>query len=254
MDLLKQVMEQPLDPDYAVLARRGEGSSRHRVLLAVVLVALGALLAVAVLQNTRTAGARATERSELIDRIQDQSARQDQLRTELENRQEEVRRLRESILGTKEDKDLQVELDRLDLLAATVPVKGPGIVVTVDDSPGDTSKGRVMDVDLQQLVNGLWQSGAEAIAINGHRLSARSAIRGAGSAITVNYRSLSRPYRVEAIGDPNTLQSRYIETAGGIWWSSLAQNYGMRHDIAAASELNLPADAGVGLRHARKGS
>lgn len=253
MDLLKQVMEQPVDPDYAVLAKRGEGSSRHRIMLAVVLVALGALLALAAVQNVRTAGVRADERTELINRITEQSKRQDELRTNVEARQAEVRRLQQSVLNNQGDRDLQAELDRLDLLAATVAVRGPGIVVTVDDAAGGGNKGRVMDVDLQQLVNGLWQSGAEAIAINGHRLSSRSAIRGAGDAITVNYRSLTRPYRVEAIGDPRTLQSHYIESAGGIWWNGLAQNYGMQHDVASASELTLPPDPGLGLRYAQKG-
>ena len=36
---------------------------------------------------------------------------------------------------------------------------------------------------------------------NGQRLTALSAVRGAGEAITVNFRSLRRPYVVEAIGD-----------------------------------------------------
>lgn len=253
MDLLKQVMDQPVDPDYVLLAKRGEASSRHKVLLTIALVALGALLALAVMQNLRTAGIRADERTELISRVKEQSARQDELRTSVEARQAELRRLQQSILSDRSGRELQAELDRLDLLAATVAVRGPGIVIIVDDAVGGGNKGRVVDVDLQQLVNGLWQSGSEAIAINGHRLSSRSAIRGAGDAITVNYRSLTRPYRVEAVGDPQTLQSHYVESAGGTWWTGLAQNYGMRHDIAAASELTLPADPGLGLRHARKG-
>lgn len=252
MDLLKQVMEHPVDPDYAILARRGEGSSRHKLLLTIALVALGALLAVAAMQNLRTAGSRADERTELIARIKEQSQQQDALRSDVEARQAEIRRLQEAILANKSAAELD-ELNRLDLLAATVAVQGPGIVITVDDAVGGASKGRVMDVDLQVMVNGLWHSGAEAIAVNGHRLSSRSAIRGAGDAITVNYRSLTRPYRVEAIGDPKRLQSRYVESSGGIWWSGLQQNYGMRQDITSATTLNLPADPGLGLRNARKG-
>ena len=44
--------------------------------------------------------------------------------------------------------------------------------MVVDDAPGATTdKQQVLDQDLQQLVNGLWLVGAEAISINGHRLT-----------------------------------------------------------------------------------
>jgi uncharacterized protein YlxW (UPF0749 family) len=110
----------------------------------------------------------------------------------------------------------------------------------------------VLDLDLQVMVNGLWQAGAEAIAINGHRLSTLTAIRGAGDAITVDYRSLTRPYRVEAIGDTRTLQARFAETRGGLWWTELAQNRGLRFEVAGADDLGLPADPGMALRYAQK--
>ena len=42
--------------------------------------------------------------------------------------------------------------------------------------------------DLQIVVNGLWDAGAEAISVNGQRLTSKSAIRFAGQAILVNYR------------------------------------------------------------------
>ena len=102
----------------------------------------------------------------------------------------------------------------------------------VDDAASGTDdrSDRVYDLDLQILTNGLWQAGAEAVAINGHRLSALTAIRGAGEAITVDFRSLTRPYRVEAIGDARTLQARFVESSGGAWWNELAQNQKLRYD------------------------
>lgn len=68
-----------------------------------------------------------------------------------------------------------------------VSVIGPGIVLTINDNPKDAN-GTIVDQDLRQVANGLWLAGAEAISINGHRLSARTAIRQAGAAI-VDYRS-----------------------------------------------------------------
>ena len=134
-------------------------------------------------------------------------------------------------------------------------VKGPGVLVTVDDAPGsDTDTGdRVLDVDLQILVNGLWRAGAEAISVNGHRLSGLTAIRGAGEAITVDYRSLTRPYRVAAIGDPRTLPASFAETSAGAWWIDLSRNRGMSFTVSGAQKLTLDPDPGLVLRYARPG-
>ena len=54
-------------------------------------------------------------------------------------------------------------------------VHGPGLRITVSDNPDGSSDGRVRATDLRLLVNGLWQAGAEAIAINGRRLTGISA-------------------------------------------------------------------------------
>lgn len=253
MGLLKLVLDDAVDPDYAAAAAHGGRSSRHRILLTIALVAVGALLAIAALQNFRTAPVRATERQELINRVDDAAERQDAARATLSTLQSEVGRLRETRLGHSEaDQQLEQTLRQREILAGVQAMEGPGLIITVDDAPGSGTEGRVIDTDLQQLINGLWQAGAEAIAINDHRLTSRSAIRGAGDAITVNYRSLTRPYRIEAIGDPDTLESRYIESAGGVWWTQLQREYGLQHDVAIAAELKLPADPGLALRHARK--
>ncbi len=72
----------------------------------------------------------------------------------------------------------------------------------VDDAP-DAEAGslnRVLDRDLQDIVNVLWRSGATGVAVNDQRLTATTAIRAAGEAILVNYQPLTRPYRVYAVG------------------------------------------------------
>ena len=140
---------------------------------------------------------------------------------------------------------------RIGGLTGTVPVTGAGMVVTVDDKPDATSdRERVFDQDLQKLVNGLWAAGAEAISINGQRLSSLSAIRLAGQAITVNFRSLRRPYVVSAIGNPDDLPARFVDTAGGTWWLNLKAVYGLRFELVSADTLRLPAISPPLLRFA----
>ena len=99
---------------------------------------------------------------------------------------------------------------RDELAAGTGAVGGPGLRVTVEDAPvtrADPEAAdpdlRVQDVDLQVVVNGLWAAGAEAVAVNGQRLTALTAIRTAGSAILVDLAPLSSPYVVEAVGRPH---------------------------------------------------
>ena len=88
---------------------------------------------------------------------------------------------------------------------------------------------RSATTDLALLVNGLWRAGAEAIAINGQRLTARSAIRNSGAAINVNGRPpLSPPYVVTAIGDTKTLQADLLDTSTGLAFQNGADALGFR--------------------------
>ena len=258
MDLLLQIIRQPVDPDYAVVAARGQSSSRRHWLLALVAVAVGVLFAVAAVQTTRSAPSLQSERAELIERVQDAAAQQDELRTRVTALTAENARLRAAALGgDATSQELERRIDALDPVVGNVGVQGPGVQITVDDAtgsgagePGD----RVLDLDLQILANGLWQAGAEAVAINGHRLSSLTAIRSAGDAVTVDYRSLTRPYLVEAVGDPRTLPAALAESSAGAWWHDLQQNRGMRYELTEAQELHLPADPGLRLRWAKAAS
>lgn len=256
MDLLNDIVRQPVDPDYALAAARGVRPRRLRWDLAAVGVLIGVLFTVAAQQSTRTAPALETERAELISRIQQAEAEQERRQDQARALSADIGRLRTAALGDDAAaRALTARLAELEPQVGAFPVRGPGLVIVVDDAAGEVvdSPDRVLDVDLQMLANGLWAAGAEAVAINGHRLSTLTAIRGAGAAITVDYRSLTRPYRVEAVGDPKTLPARWVESPGGQWWNELAQNRGMRYDVSDASELTLPADPSMVLRYARRG-
>jgi uncharacterized protein YlxW (UPF0749 family) len=252
MDLLNQIIRQPLDPDYA-FAAVGNESPQGRWRLGVLAMIIGALFAVAALQTTRAAPALQSERSELISRVQTAEREQDELRSRVTSLTEDIATLRTAALGDDDAARLvEAQISTLDPVVGNTAVTGPGVLIVVDDSPSAAAdaRDRVLDIDLQVLANGLWEGGAEAISINGHRLSNLTAIRSAGDAITVDYRSLTRPYRVEAIGDVHTLQARFVESSAGAWWNDLAQNRRMRYEISDVKQLDLAADPGIVLRHA----
>jgi uncharacterized protein YlxW (UPF0749 family) len=258
MSLLNNLMAHPLDEGYAAAARtrpKQDGKpvrTRHRAMLVAATLVLGFLLAVAASQNYRTAPEAEKQRKELITRIEQADTRLNTMRAQQTRLADEVRRLQASGLSnTSSGAALQQQLDALELQTGAIAVTGPGIKAVIDDAKDADKEGRLLDVDLQQLVNGLWTAGAEAISVNGHRLTSMTAIRGAGSAITVDYSSLTPPYTVLAIGDTATMPARFAQSSGGQWVQYLVSNFGVRMTITTEESLLVPADATIALRYAK---
>lgn len=267
MTLLKEVMERPLDPGYAAAARAREAAGAEsprwgrRVPLTVLLSVVAGLVLVTGVAQLRTPRAVDTAerlREQITTRTEEVEAREASIVTA----DGEIAALRDAgLAGT--DAALLERVQLLGLLAGTSAVTGPGAVYTLDDSlasqepvPGDPrtdeeiAKGKVFDVDLQQVTNGLWAAGAEAISINGHRLTSTSAIRGAGDAILVDLRPLARPYEVQAVGDPSRMQTAFARSDAGRYLSSLEQNNGVQVSIRGADDLLLAPTGRLGLRYA----
>jgi uncharacterized protein YlxW (UPF0749 family) len=224
---------------------------------AIALLAVGLVATIAVVQSQQDRPALAAEQAALVDRVRAETALSDDLSRQSQALTAEVAALRAGQLGPS-DQVVADRIHRLELLAGAVAVSGPGIVIKVDDAPpakvtGEEPdpSGRVLDIDLQHLVNGLWAAGAEAVSINGQRLTATTAIRSAGQAITVDYRPLARPYVVSAIGDPKTLAGRYSESDGGMWMLNLASTHGVVYSVDTRTVMTLPGDTATVLRYAR---
>jgi len=122
-------------------------------------------------------------------------------------------------------RDVQRVIDENKMIAGTVAVHGPGIVVVLQDSPKQNpSETRqevisdyiVHDRDIREVVNELFASGAEAIAVNGQRLIATSSIRCVGPVVLVNSTQIAPPFIIKAIGKPETLESGF-KMPGGVY-------------------------------------
>jgi uncharacterized protein YlxW (UPF0749 family) len=258
MGLLDYITSTSLDQDYAHVSRRraesGEpAKGRPGQAALVILLVFGLLVATAAVETKRTAHESATSRSTLIEQANAHKA-------DLANDVAEIRKLRGQVTSlqatqltaTRKGRALDQRLATLGVLTGTRPARGPGIRVVVDDAPGATSfKQKVQAPDLQKLVNGLWQVGAEAVAINGQRLTSLSSIRDAGSAITVNYVSLRPPYTISAIGNPKTMGARMLDTAGGQALLTLQSTFGLQFDVNTKDSMLLPASTRATLRSAR---
>ncbi|MGO4257581.1 DUF881 domain-containing protein [Marmoricola sp. RAF53] len=259
MGLLPYLNAHALDEDYAQAAARrrtGSGRERRRVgrMGAVVVGAFGVLLATAALQTSQNSTSEDNDRQALVQQV---TARKKALGSDRDQQaglRAETRRLQDELLRGSNDSGVVDDLRLLRLKTGVEPVRGPGVEVVVDNAPNaESDRNKVLDTDLQKLVNGLWQSGAEAVSINGERLTALSAIRHAGEAITVNYTSLSRPYRVLAIGDPDTLPARFADTSSGQAWLDLQREVGLRFSMRTRDSLRLPGADVPNLRYANNG-
>jgi uncharacterized protein YlxW (UPF0749 family) len=275
MTLLREVMERPLDPGYAAAAaRRADGRmpGRRAVVVTLILALVcGALLARSVLELRRPQAGAAEARAALQAQVRARSAVLDAQQKELDRLRAQIATLQAQALTGAGAARLTEQTRLLELVAAQTPVTGPGLRITVADaqsSSGDGAdgtdpragttpdQGRVLDRDLQTVVNGLWAAGSEAIAVNGQRLTARSAIRFAGEAILVDFRPLVPPYVVDAVGDAAVLQTRFAAGAAGAYLQALRDNYGVRADIVPSANLKLPGAGGSATRfaHARAGA
>lgn len=270
MSLLTNVMEHSLDDGYAqAAARRGAvGSSRlptalsGRLWLAAGLVLAAVVVTLGAAQAQVSAPTAAKERQKLIDRVQTETRSADAL-------QKDVDSLRETV-SAEQQKALRAtggggQAALLGLLAGATPVRGPGVKLVVDDakeastgngggpreSNGFADTGRVRDRDMQHVVNGLWASGAEAVTVNGQRLTALSAIRAAGDAILVDNKPLAPPYTVLAIGDGERLSKAFRDSEDGQYLRLLQSDYGIRASISVQKELELAAAPSLTVRYAK---
>lgn len=125
-------------------------------------------------------------------------------------------------------------LAALSVLAGTVPVEGPGIVLTVTDPADRLDYEHFVDV-IQELRD----ASAEAVAVNGLRVGAGSAFATEDGRVLLDGRPLKAPYRIEAIGSPETLEGG-LEIPGGVM-DTLSSTSQVSAAVARRSKLQLPA-------------
>jgi uncharacterized protein YlxW (UPF0749 family) len=263
MGLLDQITATSLDEDYAHVSRRRDTGApadgprrrgRPGLVGVVVLAVFGVLMATAAVQTSRNADESASSRASLVAQANDRRAGLAQRRATLLRLQQEVATSQARILrATTQGSALQAQVDRLGIEAGTVGTRGPGVAVRVDDAVGaGSAQQTVQSGDLQKLVNGLWQVGAEAVSVNGQRVTSLTAIRDAAGSVTVNFASISRPYTVLAVGNPKNMAAQLLDTAGGQTWLALQSSFGLKFDVETKDSMVLPAAKPPALRSARE--
>jgi uncharacterized protein YlxW (UPF0749 family) len=197
----------------------------------------------------RALASRVIERTELV-RAQQEAVDQERVALVVEQQR--------ALAATAAGRALADRVLVLQQLAGALPAEGPGITLDLKDPPRARaddivipSLNRVLDRDIQSVVNSLWLSGAVAVAINDQRLTSRTAIRSAGAAILVDYRPILAPYRIVAItaqdSTPAELAQQFSESPGAALLRSLREEYGIESAVSLSGSIRVPA-ASLGAR------
>lgn len=266
--LLLDLVNNTLDPGYAAVARRRSpdaprpGYERPAVALGCLLI--GFLLVLAYVHTNRGAPQAARVHDRLVERVR--SAQHGA--NDLGNR---VRKLQQR-LATAQDAALPRSgtvaraLSLAQLQAGQLAASGPGLTVTLGEpkkSSTTSAPGRggttpidatniLTDRDVRSVVNELWHDGAEAVAVNGVRLTPTSAIRFAGEAVLVDFQPITSPYRIRALGNSDQLSTNFAESSVASRYQTLSGVNGIGFTFADAEHLTLPASGPVRLKYATK--
>jgi uncharacterized protein YlxW (UPF0749 family) len=205
---------------------------------------------------------RAGPETRLLGLIDDLQGRTDQQSSTLAELQDQT----EAALGRAEALDAGAAIGRAvaelgTASAGMTALQGPGVTIVLDDVPreagGELPAGaRPDDVvihqsDVQAVVNALWASGVDAVAIMGERVIATSAVLCVGNTLLLQGRTYSPPYRIDAIGDTEKISAALEESPGVALLRQAVRSFGLEFSVQAQTGLVLPAyDGPLSLRYA----
>lgn len=227
--------------------------------LGVALLALGFLVAAQLRGEGERIRYTTQERPPLVETVIGLQRTQEALKARILELNEQIRDLLQRGEGNAAlVRQLNDELEAARIAAGLVALEGPGLVLQLEDSTAPTAPNQseadyfVSGQDIRTVVEELWLAGAEAIAVNGERLTATSAILDIGGSILVNSAYLTPPYQIAAIGPPD-LYERLAASAGFVEFVRVrAEGFGIGVSVAQPEVVVVPAYAGtVNLRYAR---
>lgn len=262
--LIDDLTNRPMDVLYsdsrlATKKRSAVSIWATRILVFLICIAVGAAGSVFVRQLSTDP--RKEVRKQLASHLTEQTKRVGDLTKDVNDLRSQIESESESLASWSLNQTMQDD----EMVNGTLPVQGEGIVLTVANplsvsgDNADSSLPRengsqvrvVTDSDLQLLVSLLWQSGAEAIAINGNRLGVQTSIRTAGSTILIGVNSVQSPYRIEAIGNQATLAKSVSKTTQKQLYDDF-KKAGIYPQISKSKSITLDAAVAGDTTHVRK--
>ena len=227
--------------------------------LGVALLGLGFLVAAQLATEGPRVRYTTQERSPLVETATQLQAQQDSLKAAILDLRVQIQDAEQSGEGSAAlVKDLNERLQEARIAAGLIPLTGNGIVLQVEDSlepvaPDSNEADYLVGArDIRTLVEELWSSGAQAVAVNGERITPTTSVIDIGPSILVNSAYLLPAYQITALGEED-LYARLSASPGFVdFIRARAESYGIRVSFAEPDSVDIPAFAGtVTLRYAR---
>ena len=141
---------------------------------------------------------------------------------------------------------LRSQVDDLRLRAGLTPLHGPGVTVElVSGRPGAAPEGQsgwlVGFQDIQDVVQVLFEGGAEGVAVNGHRITPASAFAGSGMAVVIDQAPVTSPFHVAAVGNRNQMEQLLNDPSRLGDLRNRQRQYGIQLSWSGSPDLSLPA-------------
>ena len=190
------------------------GRRWDKVISGVVTAALALALGFGLVVQIRSTGeeemAGATE-EDLVRILDELDTREEALRSQLSEREQAV----EELSGGRTQSgsalaEAQRRAEAIGVLNGTLPARGPGLRVVIQDREGAVTTAVLLDA-IQELRG----AGAEAIEIDGVRVIASSYVSGTPGELTVDGIELQAPYEIVAVGPPTDLEVA-LNVSGGV--------------------------------------
>lgn len=204
---------------------------------------LGILLSLQFRSTLSASKEKASKRldiKEIINQIEEEKKIESELRERIEANIKQREDFIKAYFESRDDNDLKSQWESIRLKAGLTNVKGPGIIIKLDDADskqeGNPQNLIIHDQDIRIILNELKKAGAQAISINEERIVAMSEQICAGPTILINKNRYTVPFEIKAIGYPDVLYNNIVNCDR----IALMIQDGIRVDIKKNDEVFIP--------------
>lgn len=228
-----------------VKARSGRRTAATR-LLTVAVIALAGFLMSSSAVAARGQDLRPNRNTDLIELVRAQAARNVDLAKQAGDLRSQVDKLSNQQGGAVVDTSAGAAA------AGLTAVKGPAVSVTLTDAPANVKPIGVAEEllivhqqDIQAVVNAMWQGGAEAMSIQGQRVTSRTGIKCVGNSVLLHGVPYAPPYVIVAIGNQRGIEQALTSSTYLQAYRQYTDRYGLGYSEKRITEVTLDAYTGA---------
>lgn len=229
--------------------------NKNRIAIILGLMCLVLTIAICIQINTiedanKTVGKTMTSNDGLRDEVLKWRDRYNNSYKQLQKLETELEDTRNQAIAN-DDGDIkkQEELKNVNKLLGFTEVKGAGVVITLDDNR-EVSEDKLLNVgdvlvheaDLVEIINALYNAGADAISINNQRIVSTTEIRCDGNIVRINGKMIGVPMTIKAIGFPERMYTSMLIPGGQL---RLMMRDGVVVNIEKVEDITIPKYEGI---------